>query len=524
MIPFAYFLSISLMILLPIVLAILLRRRFAVPWWLFCLGTLTFVGSQLVHFPLNEWLANLGLIEQGQLAGRSLLQTAVVLGLTAGLSEELARALGYWFLFRRQQSGCWQDGVMLGLGHGGIEAMVFGAVLTAATVSSLWVLRDTDLATLNLPAEQMAALRFQLDAFMVAPWAAFAPLLERGLAMIAHVALSLLVWSGFKRRNALYILLAIFFHALFDAVAVYLVYMVENIWLLEAALAAIILPGLVWIWALRPREAGQEVYESGATSLATELALFATAVGKELGQQWRTKRLLVVTAVFLLFGLISPLIARFTPELLRTIEGAEQFADLIPVPTTADALAQYVKNITQFGFILAVLLGMGAVAGEKERGTAAMILSKPLPRWAFVLSKFIAQSLVYALAFAVAALSAYTYTFLLFDPLAPGEFLLANVLLLVWLLAFAAVTLLGSTIAATTSAAAGIALAGAVILLLAGTLPRIGSLAPAGLVAWASQLGLAAAASPNGGAVTATVVIIVLSLVTAVAVFEVQEL
>ena len=413
---------------------------------------------------------------------------------------------------------------MLGLGHGGIEAMAFGAVLTAATVSSLWVLRDTDLATLNLPAEQMAALRFQLNALMIAPGAAFAPLLERVLAMIVHVAMSLLVWFGFKRRNVLYILLAILFHALFDAVAVYLVNTLESIWLLEAALAAMILPGLVWIWALRPRKAEREPYQSGGAGLATELALFATALRKELGQQWRAKRLLVVTAVFLLFGLISPLIARFTPELLRTIEGAEQFADLIPVPTTADALAQYVKNITQFGFILAVLLGMGAVAGEKERGTAAMILSKPLPRWAFVLSKFIAQSLVYALAFAVATLSAYYYTLLLFDPLALGEFLFANVLLLLWLLAFAAVTLLGSTIAASTSAAAGIALAGAVILLLAGALPRIGVLAPAGLVAWASQLGLATAVPPNGGAIAATVVIIVICLVTAVALFEIQEL
>ena len=89
-------------------------------------------------------------------------------------------------------------------------------------------------------------------------------------------------------------------------------------------------------------------------------------------QQWRTKRLLVVVAVFVLFGLMSPLIAKFTPELLRTIEGAEQFADLIPEPTSTDAITQYIKNLTQFGFILAVLLGMGAIAGEKEKGTAAM--------------------------------------------------------------------------------------------------------------------------------------------------------
>ena len=59
MILFTYFLSISLMIILPIVLAILLRRRFAVPWWLFCLGMLTFVSSQLLHFPTAESVKSL---------------------------------------------------------------------------------------------------------------------------------------------------------------------------------------------------------------------------------------------------------------------------------------------------------------------------------------------------------------------------------------------------------------------------------------------------------------------------------
>ena len=85
-----------------------------------------------------------------------------------------------------------------------------------------------------------------------------------------------------------------------------------------------------------------------------------------------------------MYAIRSYYVAKFTPQLLTSIEGAEQFADLIPEPTTADAMGQYIKNITQFGFILVIVLGMGAVAGEKEKGTAVMILSKPLARWSFV--------------------------------------------------------------------------------------------------------------------------------------------
>src|SRR5690606_3229906 len=115
-----------------------------------------------------------------------------------------------------------------------------------------------------------------------------------------------------------------------------------------------------------------------------------------------------------------------------------------------DAIAQYIENLTQFGFIIALLLGMGAVAGEKEQGTASILLSKPLPRGIFVLSKFVAQASAYLLGFLLAALAAYYYTRLLFEPLAIGAFLFGNLLLWVWLLCYASVTLLGSVLGRTT--------------------------------------------------------------------------
>ena len=521
-IPF-YTLSVLLMIALPIALAVVLRRRARAPWWLFCVGMATFAVSQAVHLPLNDWLGDLGVLSATlPQESAALARQALILGLTAGLSEELARAAGYWLLARRDKERRVEDGVMLGLGHGGIEAMTFGAVLTAASVTSLWALRDVDLESLNLAVDQLTALQQQMDLFTVSPWLAFAPLLERAIALVVHVSLSLLVWSAFKRRNALYLVLAILYHTLFNAAAVYLAQRVDGVWTVEGLVALLVLPGALWIWYLWRRRESQP--RPPRLSLVTELRLFSVALRKELLQQWRTKRVLVITAVFTLFGLISPLIANFTPELLRSISGAEQFADLIPTPTTADALGQYIKNITQFGFIIAVLQGMGAVAGEKEKGTAALILSKPLPRWAYLLSKFSAQVLVYLLGFALAAFGAYYYTLILFEPLTLLPFLFGNLLLLIWLLAFAAVTLLGSAIAASTGAAAAVALAGAVAILLAGSLPRIGALAPGALVTWASQLGLEPAVQANGGALVVTVVVVVVCLLVALAVFEVQEL
>ena len=520
-----YAMTVTLMILLPLALAFVLRRRYVVPLWLFCVGMVTFAGSQVVHFPLNDLLVDLGLLQEtGGMEGSQLLQTALILGFTAGLSETAARAVGYWFLFRRDAARRWEDGVMVGLGHGGIEAMIFGAVLTAASVGSLWALRDADLGALEVTPEQLQALTQQMALFFDRPWQGFLGLLERSTAILLHVSLSLLVWRAFQRRQIGYALLALVYHGAADASAVYMIGRVgpENLWLVEAVFLAIAMPGLLWIWWLwRQRDPAPRPV---LRPLATELALFLTATRKELLQQWRTKRLLVVAAVFLLFGFLSPLIANFTPELLRTIEGAEQFADLVPTPSRVDSLAQYINNITQFGFIMAILLGMGAVAGEKERGTTAMIMSKPLPRWAFILSKFVAQALVYLLGFALAAVGAYYYTMILFEPFTLGPFMLGNVLLLIWLLVFAAVTLLGSVLAGTTGAAAALALGGAVLLLLGGSLPTLGAFAPSALVGWAGQSGVGQPAPANWGALVANVVLIIVMLVSAVAAFETQEL
>jgi ABC-2 type transport system permease protein len=519
---FAYSISVLLMIFTPVILAVLLRRRFATPWFLFLAGSATFIGSQIVHIPLNEWLADVGLLPAtGILTGPPLWRTALILGLTAGLCEELARTVGYALLRRFRR---FEHGLMLGIGHGGIEAMIFGGVQVAASVTSLLSLQSVDLTTLNLSADQMTALTQQLNHLNSSPlWAAL-PFIERCFALVIHVLLSILVWRAFAQRKAWYVPLAIAYHAAFDGVAVYVAQQTESVVVIYGTMLLLMVPGLVWLRHVWYKEAGPRHM---AASLGTEWRIFIAATRKELLQQWRTKRLIVVGAVFAFIGLLSPLAAKFTPEIIRAVPGAEQFADLIPTPTIADVMTQYVKNLTQFGFIIAILLGMGAIAGEKEKGTAALILSKPMPRWAFVCSKFVAQTVVYVAGFLIAALCALYYAWFLFGPVNVGAFLFSNVLLLAWFMTFVAVTLVGSALTRSVGAAAGVGLGGAVLLMLAGNLPWFGPVMPNALVAWASQLGLGASSAPvtaNGGALAMALTLVVVCVLGAMAAFERQEL
>ena len=523
----AYAIAVSLMLAAPLLLAILLRRRFRAPWLLWSAGAVAFFLSQVVHLPLNNLLSDVGLIGPIGPDAPNLLRTAVVLGLSAGLCEGALRLLTFWWLDRRSLVNRWSGAVMVGLGHGGLEAMILGA-MTALSAAALLALRGTDLTALELAADQLAALQTQLAAFEGAPLRAALPFVERLLALALHVAASILIWLAFRRRQPLYAVAGILYHALFDATAVYVAQFITNPWLLEGVVLLLALPALALIgWSYRRLGAAEPPHEP--PPLRAEWAVYLALLRKELLEQWRTRKVIVVLAVFLLFGLTAPLMARFVTEIILSVPGAAEFAGLIPEPKAADAVGQYIESITQFGFILILLLAMGLIAGEKERGTAAMTLSKPVPRWAFVLSKFDALALVTLPAILLAGLGAGYYTNLLFDPgLALGPFLLGNVLLWLWLLAIAAAVLLGSALGRTTLIGAGLGLLFSVVLLIGGAFPQAAGLLPGGLVSWAGQLGVPAAADAPvavgaWGALAGTLVVIGFCLVTAVGVVERQE-
>jgi len=254
------------------------------------------------------------------------------------------------------------------------------------------------------------------------------------------------------------------------------------------------------------------------------MTLLMLSLRKELLAIRRSGRLLALAAVMLLFGFSSPFLARFTPEILRAVPGADQFAGLVPEPTIADAVAQYIKNASQFGLLLSILLTMGAVAAEKDKGTAALILAKPLPRPVFILSKFAALALVFGLAVLLGGLGAWYYTRLLFGALDIGAFLVLNALIWLWLLVYVAVTLLFSALSRSQVLAAALAFAFMLVLSIVGVVPAWKAALPDALIAWGAAFALGAAGDFPWGALVVTSAIIAAALTAACWFFRRQEL
>jgi len=251
--------------------------------------------------------------------------------------------------------------------------------------------------------------------------------------------------------------------------------------------------------------------------------IFLAVVRKELMEGWRTRRWVVAVAVFLFFGFLSPLSAKLLPELLEILGDTGGVVFTVPPPTVGDALLQYVKNMSQFGALLAVLLAMGSLAQEKERGTAVMVLSKPISRRDFLLAKFVALTLVFGLCLALAGLACYYYTVVLFEGVGESRFAEMNLLLGLFVEFYLAVTLLGSTVTRSQVAAGGLGLAAVFVVAVLGALPRIGDYMPTALLEWARTL-MAGTGEPAWGAAAVSLGVILACLGTALVVFERQEL
>ena len=215
-------LSALLMITLPLILGAFLVRNFQLGWGIWWVGGFTFIISQVGHIPFN--IAVDIMFKRGWLPAPpqewALVFSAVFLGLSAGLWEEWFRWIAYrWWV---PTARTWKSGVLLGAGHGGMEAILLG-FLSLATFINILVLNNKDLA-LIVPANQLQIAKAQLETYWNLSW--YYPFLgpiERLFSIPFHITASVLVLQAFIRRKIRWVWIAVLWHAALDAiVAVYL--------------------------------------------------------------------------------------------------------------------------------------------------------------------------------------------------------------------------------------------------------------------------------------------------------------
>ncbi|MCL4867463.1 MAG: YhfC family intramembrane metalloprotease [Anaerolineae bacterium] len=238
-----------LMFLAPVVAVWLIRRYRRMPWSLWGIGAATFILSQVGHIPFNGVVLRWWQPDPT----RQFIPTILFLGLSAGLFEEIARYLTFRFWAKSARS--WGAGLMVGAGHGGIEAVIIGLLFFNQLVNLLlyragWL--DAALAT--VPPEQVELLDAAATTLFSLPWyEAMLGGVERVFAVCLHLCASLLVLRAVMSGKLGWLAAAIFWHAFANSGAVYLAQTVSPL-AAEGFLLIVALLSLAFIFATRTPE------------------------------------------------------------------------------------------------------------------------------------------------------------------------------------------------------------------------------------------------------------------------------
>lgn len=222
---------------------------------------------------------------------------------------------------------------------------------------------------------------------------------------------------------------------------------------------------------------------------------FGAFMRKEFAEIIRTWRIWVLPGIVLFFAISGPVIAEFTPELLKSV-AADQPGVVFefPEPSYVDSYLQWTKNLAQIVTFAVIIIFGGIVSAERKSGTAILVLTKPVTRPAFVAAKFVSQAVMLAVTVAVGAVVTWGITAAIFGeaPFAPlaeatGAWLVFGVM-------FLAVMTLLSVIVNSQAGAAGTGLAVFLVLSILTLWGPALDYSPAGLVNMPTDLVLGEAA------------------------------
>ena len=138
---------------------------------------------------------------------------------------------------------------------------------------------------------------------------------------------------------------------------------------------------------------------------------------KEMLEQLRTSKLVILGIVFLLFGVMNPAVAKLTPWLMEmladTMEGSGLIITEVKV-TALDSWVQFFKNVPM-ALIIFILLEGGIFTNEYRTGTLTLSLSKGLSRRTVVVSKTVVLMLLWSVGYWLCFGVTYAYNAYFWD-------------------------------------------------------------------------------------------------------------
>jgi ABC-2 type transport system permease protein len=227
--------------------------------------------------------------------------------------------------------------------------------------------------------------------------------------------------------------------------------------------------------------------------------------------------------LFFFFGVSSPLLAKFLPQIVDSFAINMKIA--FEEPAALDAWTQFYKNVSSLGLSLTIILFSSCLSGEYAKGTLTIMLTKGLSRKAVIMSKFSAAAAIMTVSYWLSFGISYGYTAYLWPGVELPHVLFAAFALWVAALLYLCILMLGCVLFRQAFAGILFLLVITVAMSLLGMTPQFEAVSPAFLVS--KNVSLLSGAATISQFVTPTIISIIISalmLVLAVAVFRKKQL
>lgn len=168
----------------------------------------------------------------------------------------------------------------------------------------------------------------------------------------------------------------------------------------------------------------------------------------------RTRRLLMIFGVYIFFGLIGPLSARYVGEIVNRFAAGGVKIEF-PPPRPVDGIAQFTSNATQLGLLVVVLVAASALAFDARREMAVFLRTRA-GVGAVVLIAYAVNALAAVAGFAAGVTAAWYETAVLLGGPPVGDMLAGTAYAAVFLGFAVAVTALAAAVTRSPLGTAGL--------------------------------------------------------------------
>jgi ABC-2 type transport system permease protein len=185
----------------------------------------------------------------------------------------------------------------------------------------------------------------------------------------------------------------------------------------------------------------------------------------------RTRRLLVLLAVFVFFGLTGPLSARYLTDILNRVGGGIRVE--LPPPAPADGFAQFTGNAAQIGVLVVVLVAASALALDARPEVATFLRTRVTDPARLILPAYLMTTTAAVAAVVAGCGAAWYETTVLLGGSSAGRVLLGTAMTAAFFAFAVAATTLAAYVVRSVLATAGVTVVLLLSLALAGNLPGV---------------------------------------------------